>query len=407
MVISKRSSSTSKSPRPRSLTPSHRRQASQSPTPSLSRASSHEDVSSHGHSSSLPPSVPVPNPPVLGHPHGVSETSSRSDASAESSHQDLLATPPVSYSSSSSVQESASPPTPLESYAAEPLLRDKTRPFAFSGTSENGRLSPYNATYSLRQNPEAAETLPSSEPTHTLPPDILGIMQARSLSSDLTAPTPPLSPKPPSPSPHGFESSDPRQSIDDAGGSRLSRLSAATSDDAAGIGLSMLQGFISGNLEDEDDEDEDEDGDEGRDESDHDFSSQSERERTSLEETVDGFPAPPTQIPTPSSRATSFVLDAHRPISSSTSEYSEDGDGASFYDNYRYSRLSISSKMSKSSGYTAGTVPPPIPTELLPPVGHSQDFQDTAPPSSEPLLSPSETPSFSSHPREVSQPSVP
>jgi TBC1 domain family member 10 len=392
MIISKRSS-TSKSPRPRSLTPSHRQQPSQSPAPSLSRTSSHEeDVSSHGHPSSSAPSVP--NPPALAHP--PSETS---DASVESSHQDLLATPPVSYSSSSSVQESASPPTPLESYP-EPLLRDKTRPYAFSGTSEKERSSPYNATRLPRQSLEGPETLLSSNPGPTLPLDILGIMQTSSLSSDMAASTPPRSPQ--SPSPNSLESSDPRRSIDDAGSFHLSHLSAAISDGAAGIGLSMLQGFISGNFEDEDDEDED--GDEGGDDSDHDFSSQSERERTYLEETVDGFPAPPTQIPTPSSRAPSFVLDARRPISS-TSEYSEDGDGASFYDNYRYSRLSISSKMSKSSGYTTGTVPPPIPTELPPPAGHSQDSEDPAPPPSEPLSSPPETSSFS-QPRETSQPTA-
>ena len=390
MVISKRSS-TSKSPRPRSLTPSHRQQPSQSPAPSLSRTSSHEeDISSHGHPSSSAPSIP--NPPALAHP----VSSETSNASVESSHQDLLATPPVSYSSSSSVQESASPPTPLESYP-EPLLRDQTRPSAFSGTSEKGRFSPYNAARSLRQNLEGPEALLSSKPGSTLPPDILGIMHTSSLSSDMTGSTPPRSPQ--SPSPNSLEYTDPRQSIDDASSFHLSHLSAAMSDGAAGIGLSMLQGFISGNLEDEDYDGSD--GDEGGDDSDRDFSSQSERERTYLEETVDGFPAPPTQIPTPSSRATSFVLDARRPISS-TSEYSEDGDGASFYDNYRYSRLSISSKMSKSSGYTTGTLPPPIPTELPPPAGHSQDSQDPAPPPSEPLSSPPEVSSFSQL-RETSQ----
>jgi len=142
--------------------------------------------------------------------------------------------------------------------------------------------------------------------------------------------------------------------------------------------------------------------DEDGDDSDRESSSQSGR--TSLEETVDGFPAPPTQIPTPSSRATSFISDARRPISS-VSEDSEEGDGASLYDNYCYSRLSISSKMSKSSGYTVATIPPPIPTELPPPArSHSQDSQYSAPapPSEPPSSSPSEpSSSVSPPPREM------
>ena len=386
LVVSKRSSSTSKSPRPRSLTPSRGQQSSQSPVPSISRASSREEDSSHGHPSSSIPSVP--NPLTIGHPHPFSETSPRSDASAESSHQDLL----VTHSSSSSVQESASPPTPSEPYL-EPHLRDQSRPSIFSDTSHSAaNVSPHHATHSLPQNLDAAETLPSG-----LSHDILGIVQPRSQSVDM----PPSAPPPPSPP--RMESSNPRLSLDNASSAHLSRLSVAMSDGAAGIGLSMLQGFLSGNIDDDDDEDDEEDDGNDDDDSDHEFSSQSERERTSLEEAVDGFPAPPTQIPTPSSRATSFVLDAHRPVSL-TSEYSEDGDGASFYDNYRYSRLSISSKMSKSSGYTATTAPPPVPTELPPPVGHSQDSQDPVSPPSEPLSSPSEAPSVSPPPLEIPQP---
>jgi len=392
-IASKRSSSTSKSPRPRSLTPSHRQQSSQSPVPSISRASSREEDSSHGHLSSPIPSVPNPLTVDHPHPHPFSDTSPRSDASAESSHQDLL----VTHSSSSSVQESASPPTPSEPYP-EPHLRDQSRPSIFSDTSHGAEnVSPYHATHTLRQNLGATETLSSSKPGSGLSHDILGIVQPRSQPIDV-----PLS-APPPPSPPRMESSNPRLSLDNASSAHLSRLSVAMSDGAAGIGLSMLQGFLSGNIDDDDDDDDEDDDDD--DDSDHEFSSQSDRERTSLEETVDGFPAPPTQIPTPSSRATSFVLDAHRPVSS-TSEYSEDGDGASFYDNYRYSRLSISSKMSKSSGYTTTTAPPPVPTELPPPVGHSQGSQDPVSPPSEPLSSPSEATSVSPPPREIPQPTA-
>ena len=220
--------------------------------------------------------------------------------------------------------------------------------------------------------------------------DILGIAPTKAQS--LGTPSSPLyGTQPSSPS----TSSDSRVGADDAGSVYSSRHSAAMSDAGAGIGLSMLQDFPSDNAnQGEDDPDED------REDSDHESSSQSERGRTSLEETVDGFPAPPTQIPTPSSQANSFVLDPRRPISS-VSEDSEDGDGASFYDNYCYSRLSISSKMSKSSGHTVATIPPPIPTELPPQVrSHSQGSQYSVP--TEPLSSPSE-PSSSSPPppREV------
>lgn len=397
-IISKRSSSTSKSPRPRSLTPSRGQQSSQSPVPSISCASSREeDFSPHIHSTSSIPSVP--NHFTLGHPHPFSETSPKSDASAESSHQDLLVAPSASYSSSSSVQESASPPTPSEPYP-EPHLRDQDRPSIFSDNSHNAdNVSSYHPAHTLRQSLGGPETLPSSKPRPGLPPDILGIVQVRPQSLDM----PPEAPSPPSPP--RMESPNPRMSLDNASIIHLSHFSAAMSDGAAGIGLSMLQSFLSGNIDD-DEYDEDDDGDDdGEDYSDHEFSSQSDRERTSLEETVDGFPAPPTQIPT-SSRATSFVLDAHRPVSS-TSEYSEDGDGASLYDNYRYSRLSISSKMSKSSGYTPMTAPPPVPTELPLPVGHTQEPQEpqvpeTTPPES---LSPlSETTPVSPAPREIPQP---
>ena len=350
--------------------------------PSISRASSREGDSSHGHPIS---SIPlVPDPLTGGHPHPFLETSPRSDASAEYSHQDLL----VTHSSSSSVQESASPPTPSEPYP-EPH-RGHSRPSILSDTSHSAEdLSSYH----VRQIQDAPEALPSSKPGSGLPPDILGIVQTRSQSSNL----PPSAPPPPSPP--RMESSDHRVSLDNASSAHLSRLSVAMSDGAAGIGLSMLQDFLSGNIDDDDDDDDDDDED-----SDHEFSSQSDRERTSLEETVDGFPAPPTQIPTPPSRATSFVSDVRRPVSL-TSEYSEDGDGASFYDNYRYSRLSISSKMSKSSGHTAATAPPPVPTELPPPVGHSRDSRDPVPPPpSEPLSSPSEATFVPPPPQEIPQP---
>ncbi|KAH9974513.1 rab-GTPase-TBC domain-containing protein [Russula compacta] len=394
-VISKRSSSTSKSPRPRSLTPSHKQQAPPSPVPSLSRVSSREgDLSPNARFSSSAPSVPNPLP--LRHRHSFSETTSpRSDASAETSHHEVLVTPAMSYSSSSSAQESTSPPTPLEFYA-EPHLSDQTRPSLVSDAShseENNQATLYSTTHSLRLKvdvpdaPRSSKSKPPSAPAC----DPLGIMRARSQSSDTPA-SASHDPQPPSPIRMGSSS----LGVDHAGAVRSSTMS----DDAAGIGLSMLRGFSGSGHDSENDEDEDEE------DSYHESSSQSEREPSSLEETVDGFPAPPTQIPTPSSQTTSFVLDARRPASSN-SDYSEDDDGASFYDNYCYSRLSISSKMSKSSGYTVATVHPPIPTEPPPPVRRSQDSQRSAPaPPSEPPSSPSETSSVSQPPREVTPPTA-
>ena len=348
----------------------------------------------------MPPSVP--NPAPLTHRQS-SETSPRSDTSAKPSPLELLVTPSLSYSSSSSAHESASPPTPSESFS-EPHLRDKSRPPLLPDslhTAENGQTNLYSAIHSLLR-PNQQRKLDASEAPHSskrgLAPagDPLGIALTKSQSSG-TVPSAQLRrSQPPSPSSPG-----PRLGVDDAGSVRSSCHSTATSDAGAGIGLSMLQDFLPGNVDDGED-----DGDEGGEDSDHETSSQSEHGRTSLEETVDGFPAPPTQIPTPSSQATSFILDARRPISPA-SEDSEDGDGASLYDNYRYSRLSVSSKMSKSSGYTVATIPPPIPTELPPPVrSHSQDSQSSAPaPLSEPLSPSSElSSSVSLSPRETTPP---
>jgi hypothetical protein len=401
-IISKRSSSTSKSPRPRSLTPSHRQQPSQSPVPGPSRPSSREeDFPPDPHDTSSPPSVP--NPPPLAHRQS-SEMSPRSDTSSRPPHLDLPVTPSMSYSSPSSAHDSASPPTPSEPYS-DPHLRYKTRPLLVSDSplsTENGQSTLFSEIHSLLlpsqqklDNPEAPRP---SKPEPAPAGDPLGIARTTAQSSG----TPSSGPL------HGTQpqlsttSSGSRVGADDASSVYSSRHSTPMSDAGAGIGLSMLQDFPLDNAgEGEDDEDED-----GED-SDHESLSQSERGRTSLEETVDGFPAPPTQIPTPTSQANSFNLDPRRPIS--VSEDSEDGDGASFYDNYRYSRLSISSKLSKSSGYTVATIPPPIPTELPPPVrSHSQGSQYSVPTqSSEPLSSPSEPSSSASPPpREVTLPTA-
>ena len=324
--------------------------------------------------------------------------SPRSDTSRRPSNLDLLATPSMSYSSSSSAHESASPPTPSESYL-EPHLRDRFPTHLVPDPPhgvENGQTTLFSAIHSLLQPNQQKLDIPeaprSSMRGSAPDGDPLGIARTRSQSSGTPSSGPLHGSQPPSPSSPG-----PRLGVDDAGSIHSSRHSTAVSDAGAGIGLSMLQDFFPGNLDDGEDE---EDGD-GED-SDHESSSQSERGRTSLEETVDGFPAPPTQIPTPSSRATSFILDTRRPVSS-VSEGSEEGDGASFYDNYRYSRLSVSSKMSKSSGYTVATIPPPIPTELPPPVrSHSQDSQNSAPalPSETLSSSPSPSSSVSPTPRE-------
>jgi hypothetical protein len=331
--------------------------------------------------------------------------SPRSDASSRPSHLDLLVTPSMSYSSPSSAHDSASPPTPFEPYS-EPHPKYKTRhPLVPDSPlrTENGQSTLFSEIHSLLlpsqqklDNPEAPRL---SKPGPAPAGDPLGIARTTPQSSG-THPSVPLhrTQQPPS-----STSSSSRVGADDASSVSSSRHSTAMSDAGAGIGMSMLQDFLPDNA-DEGEDDEDEDGED----SGHESLSQSERGRTSLEETVDGFPAPPTQIPTPSSQANSFVLDPRRPTSS-VSEDSEDGDGASFYDNYRYSRLSVSSKLSKSSGYTVATIPPPIPTELPPPVrSHSQGSQYSVPTQSfEPLSSPSEPPSSASPPpREVTSPAA-
>ncbi|KAH9985287.1 hypothetical protein BJV77DRAFT_1071497 [Russula vinacea] len=153
-------------------------------------------------------------------------------------------------------------------------------------------------------------------------------------------------------------------------------------DAGAGIGLSMLQDFLPGNVDDGED-----DGDEGGEDSDHETSSN-----------------PNTGVPL--SKKPSMASPRHRP---KFLRLQRGWGWASLYDNYRYSRLSVSSKMSKSSGYTVATIPPPIPTELPPPVrSHSQDSQSSAPaPLSEPLSPSSElSSSVSLSPRETTPPTA-
>ena len=304
----------------------------------------------------------------------------------------MLLTPSNSYSSSSSAHDSASPSTPSEPFL-EPHLKHKTRPPLvpdYPLSTENGQGTLFTEIHSLllpsQQKLNSPETPRPSKQGPASGGDPLGIAPIQTQPSG-TPSGPPHGTQPSSPS----TSSGSRVGADDEGSVYSSRHSTAFSDAGAGIGLSMLQDFPSDNADQGED-----DPDEDRENSDHESLSQSERGRTSLEETVDGFPAPPTQIPTSSSHANSFILDPHRPISS-VSEDSEDGDGASFYDNYCYSRLSISSKMSKSSGHTVATIPPPIPTELPPQVrSHSQGSQYSVP--TEPLSSSSEPSSSSSPP---------
>jgi hypothetical protein len=245
------------------------------------------------------------------------------------SHHDSLVTSSTSHSSSSSTQDSPFPPTPSDSYVG-PFAKEKTVP---------DLVASHDPLSSPQRDPVPSVSVPTNDTA-----------RVKSQPSDVS--TPPLS------SP--VLTSGLRIGTDDA---KSSRVSVSVSDGAADIGLSMLQGFLAGYPDDDDDDDSpdvDADGDD-------------KSERTSLDDTVDGFPAPPTEIP-----ATSFVLDALRPPSA-LSEYSEDGDGASFYDNYCYSRLSISSKMSKSSAHAFVTAPPPVPTELPPSVRPSLESMPTSP----------------------------
>lgn len=154
------------------------------------------------------------------------------------------------------------------------------------------------------------------------------------------------------------------------------RLSVATIDGAEGIGLSLLQNFMGSS------------GDEDSDAS-SDTDMAGYTRRRSLESTVDDHslnygtsPPPPTdgrqpalQPASTSASPTSRNARVSR-VSSHPSEYSdpvgEEWEGASdIYDNYRYSRFSVASKMSR---FSKGSMkaPPPIP----PPTQHPSFEQD-------------------------------
>ncbi|THH28126.1 hypothetical protein EUX98_g6054 [Antrodiella citrinella] len=158
---------------------------------------------------------------------------------------------------------------------------------------------------------------------------------------------------------------------------RMSRISAM-SDGEVGIGLTLLQNFMGGG------DDSDSDSEEGerkslysdRDENENgvqDMSLVSDSTVEPLPEVEDDdehepnvadmsldFPVPP-EAPSPTSMHPSAT----------DSEYGggEEWEGASdIYDNYRYSRMSMASKMSrfsKASAFSLG-VPPPVPTEGRP-----------------------------------------
>ncbi|KAF8259416.1 rab-GTPase-TBC domain-containing protein [Lactarius quietus] len=314
-VISKRSSSLSKSPRPRSLTPSRKRSQSQGST--VSRAPSRaEDPST-----SASPSSTVLNP--------LTSDSRQSPIPTEPSNHDPLITSSTSHSSSSSSQDPTFPPTPSDSYVG-PFAKDK---------ADQSVVPDLDSTHVLENEQTPIPVVPHSKPALHSPspsnPDsgpTNGPLDTTWVNSD---PAPPPSPQVPP--------------------SRTEPATLQTGADITPRALSMLQGFLNGTADDDDSSDdggdEDEDGDDTR-------------ESTSLEDTVDGFPAPPTQIPT----------------STSSPSLSEDGDGASFYDNYRYSRLSISSKMSKASSHALVSQPSlptsPLANEFMPP----SPSQETLPP---------------------------
>jgi hypothetical protein len=358
-VITKRSSSISKSPRPRSLTPSRKRPPSQGSAPSISRAPSRaEDPSAFPR-----PSSTVPNP----------ESSRQSPSHTEpSNHDSLIASSTSHSSSSSSTQDPPFPPTPSDSYV-EPLARDK---YAVPGLDVSH--VPENDQTPLRV------VVPHSSPQRDPASDTPRSSNDSAPTSQHSPPSPQvISPASPSRTEPALTSVPPL-GVGNATTDRTSHVSVAMSDGAADIGWSMLQGFENAD-DDDDDGGSGTDGGDERDELD---------ERTSLDDTVDGFPAPPTQIPT-SSRAPSLVLDVLRPPSTHSDYSEEDGDGASFYDNYRYSRQSVSSKMSKSSTHALVLDPPPIPTEPPPSVRQSLDSQLSTPTS--PMAIDSVPPSPSSH----------
>ena len=143
------------------------------------------------------------------------------------------------------------------------------------------------------------------------------------------------------------------------------RLSMATVDGAEGIGLSLLQNFMSSGGEDDSDASSDTDmagyARQGSPDSTVD-NHRLDYDSTPPQSVGDDDPAPQTE-----STPTSPMIPGPRVsrVSSHPSEYSDQGgeewEGASdIYDNYRYSRFSIASKMSR---FSKGSMkaPPPIP----------------------------------------------
>ncbi|KAA1476351.1 hypothetical protein DENSPDRAFT_843281 [Dentipellis sp. KUC8613] len=372
-VMTKRASSSSKSPR--SSIASQRHISSQSPVPPIQSPAPppaptplpDDSASLRALVNSPTPSVPkrqsfiapddlvvVPNePPVAAGPSQPPDASPAPDAPPAANEpppapeaapvappepeyvdEPIEATPPmvhehhmtasISYSSASSVQDSMSPRTPGD-FPSEITPRGETsmlRPPVLSGHWEGLGVRTSVAPY--------------------YPPEIT---DSPVMSVDKT--------------------------LDD---SASGRISVAMSDGVVGIGLSLLQDFISGG-----------DGD--------DASSTGSRSdlhtRDSLDDTIEGIPVPsaaehehPHELEqehdheheqTPAERATEASLIGSASPSSqrqSESEFGSEWEGASdIYDNYRYSRMSLASKMSrmsKSSTYTSAHVPPPIPGDFRP-----------------------------------------
>ncbi|THH15095.1 hypothetical protein EW146_g5336 [Bondarzewia mesenterica] len=328
-VMTKRSSNSRSSLTPRNL-------STQSPVPSIARSITlqDDDVSLHSLPTSPPPSRP--------------------------SRLSLVSSPIIqpSMSDTSDVSMQA-----LSPQMTEVLL--PTTPFDFPTTETYSKHDPLPARMPTL---DSMNSRASSYDKH-----IVGEPSAVPFSSPIP---PPVDRSSPNPTESSLSSAIQDRTLDDSLSVRISRVSVA-SDGVSGIGLSLLQDFVTG-----DDEDDVSSLASHRDSQSSDRRSPSP---SSIESTVEGPPGQSTPNPPPTSDLAPQVETFQMPspplpppaepkspslsMVPSESEFGgEDWEGASdIYDNYRYSRMSMASKMSrmsKMSTYTGADIPPPVPLDF-------------------------------------------
>lgn len=365
--------------------------AKRSSIASSSRPSSSLSTGTHGGRESAlrrnSPSLPVASPTPPTHvPHEHSRT-----PSAATSRSATLDSPSTNgFPTTSPSFSPAPPPVPTP----QPESPPRAAPAVTRARSESIASASTASVYSPKLGPvDDDDDDEGEDPDVTLPerqvdsPIEMDDSTAADTSHTHTH-TPPASDSPPTivhakplleePQSSSFMSSEPS--------ARFSRLSGLSEDGETGIGLTMLQDFMGGGGSDSD-EDEDEDEDEESDAGDlryNDTSADidpngSQDMSLASDATLDPLQNPPQPDSDSSDVEADMSLDFpvppavplrdSLPGTGTDSEYGgEEWEGASdIYDNYRYSRMSMASKMSRFSKASAfsmgpGVPPPPVPT---------------------------------------------